>query len=207
VKSTLVIIILFLFIFSGCESTPPTRYSGLSYNKSNELRKTYLHRVLLLPFEYDVDREAVIDEITAAFAVELRKIGRFEVIVPDGRKAKMLSENKIWDKGSININTVLRLSRNFDIDAIIFGSITHYRPYEPMLLGLKIGMISADNGIILWSADGVYDSNENEVAELVKYYFDSTHQKSSLYGWKLILLSMRRYSQFVANQITKTLLY
>lgn len=201
------ILITFLILFSGCASSPTvTRYSGLSYNKSDELRRTYLQRVLLLPFEYAIDREAVIDEITEAFSVELRKIGKFEVVVLQG-KAKMLSENQIWDKGAINLNTVLHLRKKYDVDAIVFGSITHYRPYEPMLLGIKLGMISTDTGSILWSADGVYDSNENEVAELVKYYFESTHQKSALYGWKLILLSMRRYSQFVANQFTKTLLY
>jgi len=201
------IFILFLLLFSGCTFSPKvTRYSGLSYNKAEELKNTYIQRVLLLPFEYAVDREAVIDEITEAFSVELRKIGRFEVVVLEG-KAKLLSENKIWDKGSINLSTVLQLRKKYDADAIIFGTITHYRPYEPMLLGIKLGMISTDTGTILWSADGVYDSNENEVAELVKYYFESTHQKSALYGWKLILLSMRRYSQFVANQITKTLSY
>ncbi|MBW7942354.1 MAG: hypothetical protein H3C64_08145 [Candidatus Kuenenia stuttgartiensis] len=199
--------IIFLILLSGCISSPKiTRYSGLSYNKSEELRVTHLQRVLLLPFEYTIDREAVIDEIAEAFSVELRKIGRFEVVVLEG-KAKMLSENKIWDKGSINLNTVLQLRKKYDVDAIVFGAITHYRPYEPMLLGVKAGMVSTDTGTVLWSADGVYDSNENEVAELVKYYFESTHQKSALYGWKLILLSMRRYSQFVANQITKTLLY
>ena len=90
----------------------------MSYNKSDELRVTHLQRVLLLPFEYTIDREAVIDEIAEAFSVELRKIGRFEVVVLEG-KAKMLSENKIWDKGSINLDTVLQLRKKYDADAIV----------------------------------------------------------------------------------------
>lgn len=189
----------------GCSSAPPHRSSSLSYNKTDEYKKICLRRVLLLPFEDNVDRDAIIDEVTEAFAVELRKIGNFEVVVPSGNNALLTTEHGIWDKGSIDLTTLLTLRKNYDADAIVFGNITHYRPYEPMLLGVKVGMISTDTGDVVWSADGVFDSNENEVAELVKHYFESTHQKSALYGWKLILLSMRRYSQFVANQITETL--
>ena len=206
-KLTFCIVILCSLTIMGCFSTPPHRSSSLSYNKSDEFKKLQIRRVLLLPFEYNVDREAVIDEVTEAFSVELRKIGSFEVIVPTGNKATIIPEHEIWSKGSVNINTLVTLKKKYDVDAIIFGNITNYRPYEPMLLGVKVGMISTDTGSVVWSADGVFDSNENEVAELVKQYFESTHQKSALYGWKLILLSMRRYSQFVANQITETLQY
>lgn len=207
VKLKACIIILCSLTIMGCFSTPPQRSSSLSYNKSDEFAKASIRRVLLLPFEYNIDREAVIDEVTEAFSVELRKIGSFEVIVPTGNKTAIVPEHEIWAKGSVNISTLVSLKKKYDVDAIIFGNITHYRPYEPMLLGVKVGMISTDTGSVVWSADGVFDSNENEVAELVKQYFESTHQKSALYGWKLILLSMRRYSQFVANQITETIQY
>ncbi len=204
-KSILSIITICLCVVAGCSSAPPRHSSSLSYNKTEEYKKIRIRRVLLLPFEYTVDREAIIDEVTEAFAVELRKTGSFEVVVPSGNSATLTTEHEIWDKGSINLNTLLILRKKYDADAIVFGNITHYRPYEPMLLGVKVGMISTDTGDVVWSADGVFDSNENEVAELVKHYFESTHQKSALYGWKLILLSMRRYSQFVAYQITETL--
>ncbi|NUO08846.1 MAG: hypothetical protein HUU08_09245 [Candidatus Brocadia sp.] len=206
-KSTLRILFLCFVSVVGCLNTPPRHSSTLSYTKTDEFKKTLVRRVLLVPFEYQVDREAVIDEVMEAFAVELRKIGSFEVIVPSEDKAALIPEHEIWARGTINLSTLLALKKKYDADAIVFGNITHYRPYEPMLLGVKAGMISTNTGIVVWSADGVFDSNENEVAELVKHYFESTHQKSALYGWKLILLSMRRYSQFVANQITETLQY
>ena len=203
-KRDIFIIGLCLFLV-GCLNTPQKRSTSLSYNTADEFKNMRIRRVLLLPFEYDIDREAVIDEVTEAFAVELRKIGHFEVVVPAGGKASLSPEHEIWSKGSVNLNNLLYLRKKYDADAIAFGNITHYRPYEPMLLGVKVGIISTNTGDVVWSADGVFDSNENEVAELVKQYFENTHQKSALYGWKLILLSMRRYSQFVANQITETL--
>ena len=204
-KQALGILALGLLIFGGCLSTPPKSSSNLRFNKAPSFNTMHIRRVLLLPFEYTTDREAVIDEVTEAFVVELRKIGSFEVVAPTGDKTLLFSEQGVLVKGSINFASVLALRNKYDVDAIIFGNITHYRPYEPMLLGVKVDMISTDTGDVVWSADGVFDSNENDVAELVKQYFENTHQKSSLYGWKLILLSMRRYAQFVANQFTETL--
>ena len=205
-KYALGILVVGLLILGGCQATlPPKSSSSLSFNKSASFNTVQIRRVLLLPFEYTTDREAVIDEITEAFVVELRKIGGFEVVVPTGDKSLLFLEQDVWVKGSINSDSALALRNKYDVDAIIFGNITHYRPYEPMLLGVKVSMISTDTGDVVWSADGVFDSNENDVAELVKQYFENTHQKSSLYGWKLILLSMRRYSQFVANQLTETI--
>ncbi|BBO16869.1 conserved hypothetical protein [Candidatus Brocadia pituitae] len=194
-----------LFVAIGCSSGPTQYSSSINYSKTDAFQEISIHRVLLLPFEYDVDRDAIIDEVTEAFAVELRKIGIFEVVLPEESRATGSLNHGIWSRGTVDLDTILALRRRYEADAIIFGNITHYRPYEPMLLGVKVGMISTDTGLVIWSADGVFDSNENEVAELVKQYFESTHQKNALYGWRLILLSMRRYSQFVANQITKTL--
>lgn len=194
-----------LFVAIGCSSGPPQYSSSINYSKTDAFHETPIHRALLLPFEYDIDRDAIIDEVTEAFAVELRKLGRFEVVLPEESRAAISINHGIWSRGTVDLDTILALRKRYEADAIIFGSITHYRPYEPMLLGVKVGMISTDTGLVIWSADGIFDSNENEVAELVKQYFESTHQKNALYGWRLILLSMRRYSQFVANQITKTL--
>ncbi len=189
----------------GCSSVPPHYSLSINYNKTDEFKRMQIHRVLLLPFEHDADRDAVVAEVTEAFAVELRKIGIFEVVLPEENGATLNRYQGIWTRGSVDLDTVLALKRGYDADAIIFGTITHYRPYEPIVLGVKVGMLSTNTGLVVWSADGVFDSNENEVAELVKQYFENTHQKNALYGWKLILVSMRRYSQFVANQITKTL--
>lgn len=182
-----------LYIFVGCLSAAigcssvPSPYSlSINYNKTDEFKRTQIHRVLLLPFEHDVDRDAVVDEVTEAFAVELRKIGIFEVVLPEENRATLALHQGIWTRGSVDLDTVLALKRGYEADAIIFGTITHYRPYEPILLGVKVGMVSTDTGLVVWSADGVFDSNESEVAELVKQYFENTRQKSALYGWKLI---------------------
>jgi PBP1b-binding outer membrane lipoprotein LpoB len=90
-------ILIGLLIIVGCSSGAPHHSSSLSYNKTDEYKKIRIRRVLLLPFEYNIDRDAIIDEVTEAFAVELRKIGSFEVVVPSGSNATLTSELEIWE--------------------------------------------------------------------------------------------------------------
>ena len=98
-KHALGILVLGLLILGGCQATlPPKSSSSLSFNKSASFNTVQIRRVLLLPFEYTTDREAVIDEVTEAFVVELRKIGSFEVVVPTGDKSLLFLEQDVWVK-------------------------------------------------------------------------------------------------------------
>ena len=73
------------------------------------LKKMQIRRVLLFYHsEYNVDWEAVIDEVTEAFSVELRKIGSFvEVIAPTGNKATIIPEHEIRGQGICQYKTPL----------------------------------------------------------------------------------------------------
>ncbi len=80
------------------------------------------------------------------------------------------------------------------------------KPKTKPVLGIKIGMFSAMSGNIMWSSDAVFDSSEASVIKLVKSYYKEHYQrKQSLYDWKIILLSMKRYAQFVAHHMVNTL--
>ena len=101
---------------------------------------------------------------------------------------------------------MIEAKKRFKVDAIIFGTITHYMPYEPPVLGIKVGMFSTVTGNVIWTADTILDSSEASVVQLVRTYYRRNYQrKQSLYGWKIILVSMKRYAQFAAHQVITTL--
>jgi hypothetical protein len=117
-----------------------------------------------------------------------------------------LQQNDLWIKGLVRAETVIEAKKRFKVDAIIFGTITHYKPYEPPILGIKVGMFSTVTGNVIWTVDTILDSSEASVVELVRNYYRVNYQrKQSLYDWKIILLSMNRYAQFVSHQVIKTL--
>ena len=182
------------------------KYDTINYHKSEEYLNSRLHRVLLLPFTVESQRDKVVDEITDAFYIELQKSGKFEIIVPQGFQDILALQNDIWNRGLIRSETIEEAKRRYKVDALIFGTITQYQPYEPPALGIKIGMFSAISGNIMWSSDAIFDSSDASVVKLVKtYYKEHYKRKQSLYGWKIILLSMKRYAQFVAYHMVDTL--
>jgi len=182
------------------------KYDTINYHKSEEYLNSRLHRVLLLPFTVESQRDKVVDEVTDAFYIELQKSGKFEIIVPQGFQDILALQNDIWNRGLIRSETIEEAKRRYKVDALIFGTITQYQPYEPPVLGIKIGMFSAISGNIMWSSDAIFDSSDASVVKLVKtYYKEHYKRKQSLYGWKIILLSMKRYAQFVAYHMVDTL--
>ena len=182
------------------------KYDTINYHKSEEYLNTRLHRVLLLPFTIESQRDKVVDEVTDAFYIELQKSGKFEIIVPQGFQDILALQNDIWNRGLIRSETIEEAKRRYKVDALIFGTITQYQPYEPPVLGIKIGMFSAISGNIMWSSDAIFDSSDASVVKLVKtYYKEHYKRKQSLYDWKIILLSMKRYAQFVAYHMVDPL--
>ena len=182
------------------------KYDTINYHKSEEYLNTRLHRVLLLPFTIESQRDKVVDEVTDAFYIELQKSGKFEIIVPQGFQDILSQQNDIWNRGLIRSETIEEAKKRYKVDAILFGTITQYQPYEPPVLGIKIGMFSAVSGNIMWSSDAIFDSSDASVIKLVKTYYKEHYKRNqSLYDWKIILLSMKRYAQFVAYHMVDTL--
>lgn len=194
---------------TGCalfskEST--SQFTSMSYYKSDEYGDANVRRVLLLPFTVESERDKVINEITNAFFIELQKVSKFDIVVAQEFQDILSQQRDVWYRGLIKAEIIVEAKKRYKVDAIIFGTITQYRPYEPPVLGIKIGMFSAKSGNIIWSADAIFDSSKAEVIQLIKAYHKEHYQKKqSLYEWSIILLSMKRYAQFVAYQMLATL--
>ncbi len=216
ITSISLICLFILSIITGCVVTDvedviheryyTKEFDTINYHKSEEYINTKLHRVLLLPFTVESQRDKVVNEVTEAFYIELQKSAKFEIIVPQGFQDILSQQSDIWNRGLIRSETIEEAKRRYKVDAIMFGTITQYQPYEPPVLGIKIGMFSAVSGNIMWSSDALFDSSEASVIKLVKsYYKEHYKRKQSLYDWKIILLSMKRYAQFAAYHMVASL--
>ena len=181
-------------------------FDSVSYHKTEEYNNASLQRVLLLPLTIESKRDKVTDEVTEAFSIELQRSAKFSIVEANEFQDILSQQKDIWNRGLNRAETIVEAKKRYKVEAIIFGQITQYQPYEPPILGIKIGMFSAKSGNIMWSADAIFDSSQASVIKLLKSYHKKQYQrKQSLYDWNLIMLSMKRYSQFVAYHIIKTL--
>lgn len=196
---------------AGCSSAgrfyllPEPGYRGTFY-LSPEFRATSIRRVMVMPFKNETGYRNIEGDVADIFILELQKMLKFEV-VPSNREAeKLLGRTDLITNGVFNRADMARIGDRFKVDALIFGSILQYRPYEPLALGLKVQMVSTDTGAVVWAVEQIFDSSEHSVYRAAKAYYSGLNKRSlAQYGRRTVLVSMEQYTKFVCSQIVKTL--
>jgi len=164
-----------------------------------------VRRVVVVPFQTPHDDRALRTWVTEAFAIELQKAGGLETIAAPQDDDKLGAEAGLWRRGCVRPETIIQAQKRYRADAFLFGTITHYKPYDPPMLGVKVQMISARSGLVLWAATGVFDAADKRVNACARAYFNDTARKGSIYGERLVLMSSRLFAQFVAHEVVAAL--
>lgn len=162
---------------------------------------TTVKRVVLMPMANQTAYAQASAEIQRNLAAELQRAGRFDVVVATqedvGARAR-----EVFAHGSFDELELLRVAREYDAQAVLFGLVTQYHPYAPPRVGLSLIMISPGEGVAIASADGLWDARETVTAHQAQQY---VHQKlnwrQSLIGSDRALESPDVYQRFVCQQI------
>lgn len=127
-------------------------------------------RVLVLPFLNESQYTRAADETRDAFASELQKLGRFEVVVapPDDRA---IMSAIIHRRGSFDEVVMLDIGRATRADVIVQGIVTQYSPYPRPRMGLIIQAVGPREAKIVASVDGLWDTTDSAVAERLRTYY------------------------------------
>ena len=163
-----------------------------------------LRRVVVLPFSIEGRSDADPMLVWSIFCKELQKTARFEVLpLPEEDRDEWL-DNIARLRGIFPISKLLDFCDKYKADAVIFGTVTRFRAYKPPCLGLRIGMVSAQTGQVVWETDAVYDmSEEDSLLDLKNYISSVTAPIDSLHSWELTLLSPRRFVSYVCYRIVE----
>lgn len=187
------------------DATPAPVEIATSYHAPPAPRPA-LRRVAVLPFQDLTRHEAETRALRQALVDEIQKRQAFEV-VSLGRDA--LAEHEEVDffrSGVFRQDTLIRLAGRFAADGVLYGAVTRYHPYEPLSLGLQLTLVSAEDGEVVWSANGFYDAADAAVVQDVHNFHDVRLAPSgSLEGWRLILVSPSRFGAYVCSRLADTL--
>ncbi len=190
--------------FSGCSLLGP------SFSKPKPVdayfadpRDTALvRRVLVLPFDIEDEGDADPDLVWKTFCLELQKTGRFEVLaLPEEDRQEWL-DNLPRLKGVFPLADLLDFCNRFGADGVIYGTVTRFRAYKPPCLGLRLGMVSAQTGQVIWETDVLYDmADKRSLEDLRNYVATVSSPEDSLHKWEMTLLSPRRFASYVCHRV------
>ena len=124
------------FLLGGCSALPRRYVEQTVYNPFPELS-----RVAIVPF-FNHSKEPTVNgvEFARAYYLELQSVPGFEV-VPVDIVHQTLIQHRIALNGPEDVR---RLAQLLDVDAVVIGAVTDYRPYYPPRLGLHVEWYARD---------------------------------------------------------------
>ncbi len=174
-----------------------------NWSRDPRFERLGIRRVAVLPF---VDRSRYAEasaRLTEAFTLELRKTRKFDVMAC---RREMPLAHLAASRSKFDAVEARLLGETLNVDAVILGEIVEYEPYRPIAIGLRVVMIDARSGRVVWTVDEMLDTGELAVANLARqYYYDVVDPKASEFLDDRVLLSMRTFARCVCYHFVRTL--
>ena len=196
---------------SGCvrhrpvETVMPTEPAPFQQFVAPNFDWSTVKRVVLMPMANQTAFAQVSVEMQQNLAAELQRAGRFDVVL-ETQEDSVVRSREVFARGSFDELELLRVARDHDAQAILFGLVTQYHPYPPPRVGLSLIMISPAEGVAIASADGLWDAREVETAHQAKTYLQQQlNWRQSLMGVDRALESPDVYQRFVCQQVATSL--
>ncbi len=194
-----------LGLLSACASAPAPQL--VNYYRSHDTVERP-RRILVLPLRPDGQTTpAAVDEIQTTMLSELTKLGLYDLVTIPPSEVPPIESEAIRRRGTFALEELVALTRRYRADGVLVGSVTDYRPYPPLRLGVRAELISTTTGVVRWSADALFDANDRDTRRsLEAYHQRNVASTDSLLAWEVLLVSMDRFTRFACHEVVATLL-
>jgi hypothetical protein len=204
-------------LVAGCSVLPASMRRTLAtpYKPANvSVRQATLpqtiRRVAVLPLPQsreDANQAAGASLLQPVLIAELIKRNLFEVIPVSPETLRGLTAGSGWE-----VDTPLppdffeRLHQLTDCDALVFASLTVYRPYPPLQTGWKLRLVDCLEHQTWWAVDEVFDGGVESVAAAAESYARAgLSLPNPLLADTGVLHSPLRFGQYTASAVANTL--
>jgi len=203
-------------LLAGCASPRIERTLGdipigEAYEPTNlyavEQLPASLRQVVVLPVHASPDLQVDTATMRARVLSELRKAGRFEVLELSPERLDQLVGRESFSSQAPFPPAVLNYVVNeLGADGVLQAEITNYRPYRPMVVGVRARLFDAGSGKPLWVIDEVFDAGSRKVDVAARRYsLDEAHQRYPYTDSYAALRGPGAFSGFVLYTVFQTL--
>jgi hypothetical protein len=144
-------------------------------------------------------------DVTNAVFQELQKKQVFSLAV-------IAQDDPVWRSLQLDLNSTYRLEelseirKTMNCSAVLTGSVTEFRPYPHMAIGLRLKLLDLKDGGLLWAVEQIWDSADKKTAERIRSYSRYQMQSGSSGSRPhLVAASPLGFINFVAYEVGKTL--
>jgi hypothetical protein len=193
---------------SGCclNDCPPPAVPLASSYYSPPSDGRELMRVVVPPFQDETGSPDQVEAVRIALMRALGKRQRFELIPVGEQELREFLSPDTFETGIIPRDVLLAAARRYRADGVLFGVLTQFRPYEPLIVGMSVELAAVGTGEVVWSSSGLYDASTKSVAQDVHNFHDTELARTtSLEGWRITMLSPSRFTDYACTRVAETL--
>ena len=199
------ILLLLAAFLSGCEThrtfIPAADYYYLNPNK----KLTTIGRVAIVELDNDSSYPQISTDVTKALFQALQKKQVFGLTVVHRHDPSWRSLQFEGDS-TYGLDQMLVIRETLKCDGLLLGTITEFRPYPHMAVGLRLKLLDLRDGQLAWALEQVWDSADRTTQKRIKSYFQS--EKGSGFAplhEQLATVSPLEFIKFVSYEVAGTL--
>jgi len=204
-KSWGVTLLLLAVLFSGCKSNstfvPASDYYYLNLNK----KLTDIGRVAIIELDNDSSYPQVSNDVTAALfqALQKKQVFGLKVVHQNDPSWRSLQLDR---NSAYTLDELLAIRDTLRCDGVLLGTLTEFRPYPHMALGLRLKLLDLRDGELLWALEQVWDSADKTTEKRIKNYFKSEKREGfAPLHERLAAVSPLEFIKFVSYEVAGTL--
>ena len=193
-------------LLSGCisyytGSPPAADYYYINPNKS----LSTVGRVVVVELNNNSNYPEMSNNVTEKMYQALQKKQIFGLTI-------VRQEDALWrslqldTESRYTLDQIITLRETLKCDAVLLGTITEFRPYPHMIIGLELKLLDLRDGDLLWALQQVWDSADKTTEYRIKDYFE-VHKRSGYAPLQeqLASVSSLEYIKFVSYEVAETL--
>jgi hypothetical protein len=191
--------------FGGCH-TPQSPASQAAYYYLNPSKTlTSVGRVAIVELDNDSSYPQVSTDVTTALFQALQKKQVFGLTIihrndPSWRGLQM-DASSTYDRDQMRT-----IRETLKCDGLLLGTITEFRPYPHMGVGLRVRLLDLRDGQLLWGLEQVWDSADKSTGKRIKDYYKSEKRPAfAPLHEQLATVSPLEFIKFVSFEVAETL--
>jgi hypothetical protein len=202
------ILIYIFFIaaaFSGCTNTVSISDSEKYYYQNPNKNISNIGRIAIVELQNDSSYPQMSNDITEALFQTLQKKQIFGLTIVRQR-------DPLWKSLQLEPDTTYTLDQmaavrqTLKCDGVLIGTITEFKPYPHMAVGLRLKLIDLTSGELLWAIEQVWNSSDKITEKRIKKYLNET--KGSLSNdsnERIAVVSPLEFIKYVSYEVAQTL--
>ncbi len=204
-RRSILLPVLVVTLISGCDSggtyIPKTNYSYVNPN----MDITTIGRVAVVELKNDSKYPQASSDITETLFQALQKKQLFGPTI-------IRQNDPVWRSLQLEADSTYTLEQTSTIreslkcDGILIGTITEYRPYPHMAVGLRLKIVDLRDGQLLWAIEQIWDITDNQTEHRIRRYYKSQKNMGyPLLNEHLVSVSPMEFIRFVCSEVADTL--